>query len=129
VLFVFVVMILNREEERPWAIQGLFGKGLAGVALLYLLVRLGQILWGVKDAGPAPVPAPIPGLGLDPVPYDWGSTKAIGKVLFTDFMFPFEAISVVLLVAVVGAIAIARPSVTRPGGPEDEARGVEPDNG
>ena len=41
--------------------------------------------------------------------YDWGSTAAVGKELFTDGLFPFEAISILLLIAVVGAIAIARP--------------------
>jgi NADH:ubiquinone oxidoreductase subunit 6 (subunit J) len=40
---------------------------------------------------------------------NWGSTKAIGGDLFGPGLFPFEAISILLLVAVVGAIAIARP--------------------
>ena len=44
-----------------------------------------------------------------PVSYDWGSTKAVGNDLFGPGLFPFEAISILLLVAVVGAIAIARP--------------------
>jgi hypothetical protein len=40
---------------------------------------------------------------------DWGSTKAVGADLFGPGLFPFEAISILLLIAVVGAIAIARP--------------------
>ena len=40
---------------------------------------------------------------------DWGSTKAVGLDLFGAGLFPFEAISILLLIAVVGAIAIARP--------------------
>jgi hypothetical protein len=41
--------------------------------------------------------------------YDWGSVGAVGTDLFGPGLFPFEAISILLLVAVVGAIAIARP--------------------
>jgi NADH-quinone oxidoreductase subunit J len=106
VLFVFVVMIINRPEDEPWALQGLAGKGLAGVALVYLIYRLAKVLWTVKDQ-PHAVAEPLSSGG-----FEFGSTKAVGKVLFTDYLFPFEAISIVLLVAVVGAIAIARPGVT-----------------
>jgi NADH-quinone oxidoreductase subunit J len=116
VLFVFVVMILNREEERPWAVEGLFGKAVAGGALLYLLMRLTQVLWTVKDAKTVAAPGLVPGIGEgDPAP--WGSLRALGSVLFTEQLFAFEAVSLVLLVAVVGAIAVARPGVTRIGGP------------
>ncbi|NJM90856.1 MAG: hypothetical protein HC863_00770 [Myxococcales bacterium] len=41
--------------------------------------------------------------------YDWGSIKSVGTALFRNYAFAFEAISICLLVAVVGAIAIARP--------------------
>ena len=116
VLFVFVIMILNREVPEPWALQGLFGKAIAGGALLYLFIRLSQVLWSVKDAAPSAA-APLKAMGLNTGTYDWGSTRALGKVLFTDYLFPFEAVSLVLLVAVVGAVAVARPAVTEPGAP------------
>jgi NADH-quinone oxidoreductase subunit J len=106
VLFVFVIMILNRSEDEPWALHGLLGKGLAGVALAYLLFRLGQVLWTVRER----VPAAIPSLGDRVDPGDWGSTHAMAEVLFKEYLFPFEAVSLVLLVAVVGAIAVARPN-------------------
>lgn len=114
VLFVFVVMVLNRPEQEPWALQGLAGKGLAGLALLYLVYRLATVLWTVKDQPHAAAQPITPG------GFEFGSTKAVGKVLFTDYLFPFEAISIVLLVAVVGAIAIARPSVTAEPAAESE---------
>ena len=116
VLFVFVVMILNRAEEEPWSLDGLLGKAIAAGALLYLFMRLVQVLWTVKDRVVA-LPEAVPAIGMSDVYYEWGSTKAVGKALFTSHLFPFEAVSIVLLVAVVGAIAIARPSVTKPGGP------------
>jgi NADH-quinone oxidoreductase subunit J len=122
VLFVFVVMILNRPEDEPWALQGLFGKGLAAIAILYMLVRVSGVLWDVKDTPHAAVAAPKPQMvdttktGVLQTPRqaseredDWGSTRAVGKALFRDYLFPFEAVSLVLLVAVVGGIALSRP--------------------
>jgi NADH-quinone oxidoreductase subunit J len=124
VLFVFVVMILNRPEDEPWALQGLLGKGLAGLAILYLLFRMTGVLWDIKDQPHAQVAAPRPEPvvsvvkggaaehpGKAPPREDaFGSTRAVGKVLFSQYLFPFEAVSLVLLVAVVGGIAVARPN-------------------
>ncbi len=121
VLFVFVVMILNREEEQPWAIEGLFGKAVAGGALAYLVFRLGHVLWQVKDA-PVAAADPVDPIGVGEVAYPWGSTRALARVLFTDYLFPFEAVSIVLLVAVIGAIFIARAKTVDTGAnPEGNA--------
>ena len=117
VLFVFVIMILNRAEPEPWALEGLFGKAVAGGALFYLFIRLSQVLWAVQESAPAITKA-LDGIGMSGGKYEWGGTRALGKVLFTDYLFPFEAVSLVLLVAVVGAVAVARPSVTEPGAEE-----------
>lgn len=115
VLFVFVIMMLNRPEHEPWALQGLLGKAFAGVGMVYLFVRLAQVLWAVKDNYGAlgkPVAVVktliINGEQVSRV-YDFGTVKGIGYTLFTHYLFPFEAVSIVLLVAVVGAITIARP--------------------
>jgi NADH-quinone oxidoreductase subunit J len=110
VLFVFVVMILNRPEDEPWALQGLLGKALAGLAIAYLVLRLGAVLWDLKDTPHAAVSAPRPVAEILPgQPADFGSVRAVGNTLFRDYLFPFEAVSLVLLTAVVGAIAVARP--------------------
>ncbi|MEZ4404157.1 MAG: NADH-quinone oxidoreductase subunit J [Kofleriaceae bacterium] len=116
VLFVFVIMILNKPEDEPYAQSGKFGKGVAGVAMAYLLFRIGQVLIDVpshlsaaQNAAPAKTAAG----------YDWGSTAAVGMNLFTDYLFPFEAVSLCLLIAVVGAIAIARPLKDDPSEPAD----------
>jgi NADH-quinone oxidoreductase subunit J len=114
VLFVFVVMILNKEEEEPWALRGILGKGLAGAALVYLLIRLGGVLWEV--------PKRLPEGGLVAPPADFGTTKEIGSVLFSSYLFPFEAISLVLLIAVVGALVLAHPGHKV----ETEAGEIEP---
>jgi NADH-quinone oxidoreductase subunit J len=129
-------MILNRPEDEPWALQGLLGKALAGVAILYLLVRVSGVLWSVKDtphaivAGPRPVAVDASRAGVLEMPSqqaqrvdDWGSTRSVGKALFREYLFPFEAVSLVLLVAVVGGITLSRPHRN------EEAEGAGDDKG
>jgi len=107
VLFVFVIMILNRPEDEPVAPSGRIGQGVGALAILYLVGRLAMLLIHVHVAAAAlQAPAPVT-IGGDT--FAWGSVKAVGMDLFGAGLFPFEAISILLLVAVVGAIAIARP--------------------
>jgi NADH-quinone oxidoreductase subunit J len=42
---------------------------------------------------------------------DYGTVRAVGKVLFTQFLLPFEATSVLLLVAIVGAVVVAKEKI------------------
>ena len=119
VLFVFVVMILNRPEDEPVAPAGRGGQVLGGIAIVYLIGRLIMMLMQVQppDAAVA-MAAPkggeqcvswAGGLCTQTEHYDWGSITAVGTDLFGPGLFPFEAISILLLIAVVGAIAVARP--------------------
>jgi NADH-quinone oxidoreductase subunit J len=106
VLFVFVVMILNRPEDEPVAPAGRAGQAVGGLAILYLVGRLVMMLVQVQ------VPDPVKALAAPLATaegHDWGSVKAVGTDLFGPGLFPFEAISILLLVAVVGAIATPRP--------------------
>jgi NADH-quinone oxidoreductase subunit J len=95
VLFIFVVMILNREEVSPLSLRPLRVLGvLAGV---YLLVKFVDVVAvGLPEAAPGAAPD------------GFGTVSAIGEVLFRDFLYPFEAISVLLLVAIVGGVVISR---------------------
>ena len=106
VLFVFVIMILNRPEDEPVAPSGRAGQVLGGVAILYLVGRLIMMLMKVQPANPAAAAAAP---GPTPEGHDWGSVRAVGTDLFGPGLFVFEAISILLLIAVVGAIAVARP--------------------
>ena len=106
VLFVFVIMILNRPEDEPVAPSGRAGQVIGGVAILYLVGRLVMMLMKVQPPNPAQAQAaPLP----TPEGHDWGSVRAVGTDLFGPGLFVFESISILLLIAVVGAIAVARP--------------------
>jgi NADH-quinone oxidoreductase subunit J len=106
VLFVFVIMILNRPEDEPVAPSGRVGQVIGGLAIVYLVGRLVMMLVKVQPPNPAQAQAaPLP----TPQGHDWGSVRAVGTDLFGPGLFVFEAISILLLIAVVGAIAIARP--------------------
>jgi NADH-quinone oxidoreductase subunit J len=136
VLFVFVIMILNKPEDEPVAKGNKAGKALGGLAIAYLALRLGTMLISVQPAnGELSKMAPgqvvisevtgkrtfdASGNPSYVEKADWGGTKAVGYDLFTQGLFPFEAISMLLLIAVVGAVAIARPLKDD----EDSAAGV-----
>lgn len=121
VLFVFVIMILNKPEDDPWRRGGAFGRSVGVVLVGYLLIRMIQVLWSFSPApGSSRPPEMIAIPGAEPVMF--GSTMAVGQNLFTSYLFPFEAVSLVLLIAIVGAIAVARPHEKPPAAiPADNA--------
>ena len=45
---------------------------------------------------------------------EFGTVAKIGEYFFTEFLFPFEAISILLIIAVIGAVVVARTVVSRP---------------
>lgn len=95
VLFLFVLMLLNvrREEDAP----GRGGRTLRGIALA--LVTLLVLQAGAVLLRPSPGPA---------APFD-ASTRAMATILFSPhFLYAFEATSILILAALVGAVALAR---------------------
>ena len=97
VLFLFVVMMLDinidKLREGFWGnlpLAALVGILMAGEMVLLLLRSFG----GETVASPG---APPPG---------FSNTKALGRVIYTDYVFAFELAAVILLVAIVAAIAI-----------------------
>lgn len=121
VLFVFVIMILNKPETQPWSVTNLPGKIVIMAVIAYLLGRFIAVLWGIEipdGAIQAPADIALPSGGTAA----FGTTKALGHTLFRDYLFPFEAVSLVLLIAIVGAIAVARPHERRPAVIDDNAQ-------
>jgi NADH-quinone oxidoreductase subunit J len=96
VLFIFVVMILNREEVAPVALRGLGLRSLGVAAGIYLVIIFLRV---VRVGTPTDLPV---------LPETFGTVASIGDILFRDFLYPFEAISLLLLVAVVGGVVVSR---------------------
>jgi NADH-quinone oxidoreductase subunit J len=99
VLFLFVIMLLSLTDAdfgvaRLKAMQVL--GALAAVAVLAVIVK------AVLDQA-----AP----GMPTVAADFGTVKAVGRVLFTQYILPFEATSILLLVAIVGAVVVAKQRI------------------
>ncbi len=111
VLFLFVVMMLdiNFVELRRGVLQYLPIGALIGILLLVeLLVVLGG--WVVMPQAASIAAAPIP--PLDQVT----NTQAIGRIIYTDYFYLFQAAGLILLVAMIGAIVLTlrkRPGVRR----------------
>ena len=97
VLFLFVVMMLDLNIDILR--QGFWRNAplAAMVGFLMALEMAALLMRGSRGAGAAATQAP---------PEGYSNTKALGSVLYTDYVFPFELASVVLLVAIVAAIAL-----------------------
>ena len=95
VLFVFAIMVLipGKEETGPDPLRRQRWLAVPVVAVFLILVAL--VLRSAVLAGPPKPPLP-------------GGTDAVGRVLFTDYLFPFEVTSVLLLVAIVGVMALTK---------------------
>jgi len=98
VLFLFVVMMLDinmaRLREGFWSYLPL-----GGVVALLLVAEMVIVLGG-RYAGFGDMPAPPPPAA------GYSNTKELGRLIYTDYVYPFEIAAVILLVAIVSAIAI-----------------------
>lgn len=97
VLFLFVLMLLNLGDQRLTGERSdpKFALGiLTGVALLALVGS--QLIPALLNRGEATAGA------------NWGKPEVLGRALFTDAVFPFEAVSFLLLIGVVGSILLAK---------------------
>ncbi len=93
VLFILAIMLLipGRAESGPDPLAGARRLALPLAAALGLAVAL----VAARTGGPAPSAPP-------------GGAAAIGRLLFTDYLFPFEVTSLLLLAALVGALTLAK---------------------
>jgi NADH-quinone oxidoreductase subunit J len=100
VLFVFVIMLLNAGAERgsnkSWFAQ------IAGLPLLLAFVAL--LVFLVRTVLP-------PMKSVEFGSWVGGTAEAIGQLLFTEYLLPFEIISVLILIAILGAVVLARKEI------------------
>jgi NADH-quinone oxidoreductase subunit J len=115
VLFIFVVMILNRDEVQLFSFKGILTRLVGVVSVGYVAALGASVVWDQRAKN-----AVLMG-GLDAAPEGYGTVAGVGASLFRDFVFPFEAISVLLLVAIVGGLIVSR-SAHETGLAEDRAR-------
>jgi NADH-quinone oxidoreductase subunit J len=93
VLFLFVIMFLNPNTPEP---RRKLWWGFGSLAALLFAGSLAALMTNGESADPMAV-AEV-----------FGSPEMLGKSLFTDFVLPFEIASVLLLVAIIGAVVLAK---------------------
>jgi NADH-quinone oxidoreductase subunit J len=97
VLVVFVIMLLNLDEDKPLnRLRYLYALG--GFLGLTLLAQTFFIFYAVTKS---PNQAPMPEAGT-------GLTQNIGRAMYTEYLLPVEIVGVLLLMAIVGAIIMSR---------------------
>ncbi|HKP76458.1 MAG TPA: NADH-quinone oxidoreductase subunit J [Longimicrobiaceae bacterium] len=108
VLFLFVIMLLNLGNDYEPDIRGTAWKIMAGGAALLMVAFLGRVFGG-------DLPRP---LGMEAGPQMLATAQAgrgvvgmIGMPLYNEFMVPLQATAILLLVAVVGAVVLAKRKV------------------
>ena len=101
VLFLFVVMMLdiNLTQMRQGFVRYL------PIGAMVALVMVAQMVWIVGPVGPDVFSGEQLNQAVQQAA-DYSNTRELGKVLYTDYVFPFEVASVILLVAIVAAIAL-----------------------
>jgi NADH-quinone oxidoreductase subunit J len=100
VLFVFVIMLLNAGTEKKITVKPL-GKYLGAP---FLLLFFGMIAYMIQRILPASSPVVFGA-------FQGGTAGEIGRSLFTVYLLPFEVTSVLILIAILGAIVLARKEV------------------
>jgi len=102
VLFLFVIMLLGAEQIESRH-RGGWQRPVAVFLTLVLLIESGYLIFVRSDLVGA----------VAPVASNYASPQAIGKLLFTDYLLPFEITSVLLLVAMVGVIVLTKEEKLR----------------
>jgi len=116
VLYLFVIMLARVKNLRPDEVflSGIAPLAVVGGVLIGALLSIGILLGTIAGGGGGP--AALTSLGDQPV----GNTEAVGMVLYTRYLVPFEVVSVVLLVAMIGAIVFGRRESVSSGAAEVE---------
>ena len=98
VLWLFVVMMLDIDVTKLR--QGFTRYAPLGALIaLVVVAQIGLVVW-VKRLGMGDMPAPAP------KPEGYSNTLELGKLLYTQYLYPFEIAAVILLVAIVAAITL-----------------------
>ena len=97
VLFLFVIMLLNLDEETLHRLKPFTRRG---VGIVVALLFLGQFWMLVQRSAATRATTELPS--------QVGNMAQIGKLLFTTYLLPFELTSFLILAAIIGAVTLAR---------------------
>ena len=112
VLYIFVIMLVDLSKEA--ALRAVFHNPVqVGLAFAMTVIAMVIVLWsGLSDLQSVDLQGTIEGGTAD-------TTRMLAKELFTTYLYPFEVASILLLVAMIGAVVLARRSTV----------GAEPEGG
>jgi len=113
VLFLFVIMLLNLQPSELGAEHSRLGKWLAGSVCGGMFVLLAACLLKAGPGGAAfaavrPTKATAGATVLPIPPEQWGGVDHVGAELFERFVVPFEVVSILIIVAILGAVVLAK---------------------
>ncbi len=113
VLFLFVIMLLG--EDKPLPVEAKLGPQapIGAVVALALVAVLSYSIWkqpaqssrAMREAPPVTL---VRAADKPEQTVPFGNVKALGNTLFTQYLFAFEATSIVLLVAMIGVVVLAK---------------------
>ena len=104
VLFLFVIMLLNLKIVSGEFEKLLHLKILGVSAVVFLVFELLYLISKDSFLGPS-------GGVTQQVAAQEGNTSLVGKLLFTDYLLPFEITSILLIVAIIGAVVLAKKTL------------------
>jgi len=98
-LIIFVIMLLDLEQELRSGFRLFYSKVIGGLLmLLFLLAIVYSVVWK----------SPTGKVGSYTPDKVTANVKAVGEMLFTQYLFPFEIVSVLLVAAIVGAVILSK---------------------
>jgi NADH-quinone oxidoreductase subunit J len=100
VLFIFVIMLLNAGAEKG-STKSWFAQIVGLPLLLCFIGLLAYLVWAVLP----------PLRNVDFGSWVGGTAQRIGELLFTTYLLPFEVISILILIALLGAVVLARKEI------------------
>jgi len=102
VLFLFVIMLLSLAESEVQGGRITLSRVLGGAAAAAVLWALETTLLRLAPVARAMATAPAP---------QFGTLKSLGALLYSQYVLPFEVVSLLLLVAIVGAVVVAKSRI------------------
>lgn len=104
VLFIFVIMLLNLGREDFWKIRMSFA-GVVGILLGAYLTSIFILRLGYLSTP------------FEPAQEGYGTLRDVGRLLFSNYLVPFEITSILLLIAIIGAVVLTRKELSPPRSP------------